>query len=210
MEDYFNIIQQKFNFCGNHSTKSLKYRLIKLIFMEIEMNKIESDAYYNEVLAIVSNYKKLVENPRQKIKGLNRQAITLTVISVAFLVVFSFLYLQNRNNTLYLIVVAIFAVAFVLGIIYNVLIRRRISKFKNRGSDRKLVIEDDYVELTVGNEKSRLEMPEIQYVLINKYSISFIPNKDHSTLIAIGISYREDVLNNFSRKELIVDNSSLY
>ena len=178
--------------------------------MEIEMNKIESDAYYNEVLAIVSNYKKLVENPRQKIKGLNRQAITLTVISVAFLVVFSFLYLQNRSNTLYLIVVAIFAVAFVLGIIYNVLIRRRISKFRNKGSDRKLVIEDDYVELTVGNEKSRLEMSEIQYVLINKYSISFIPNKANSTLIAIGIRYREDVLNNFARKELIVDNSSLY
>ena len=178
--------------------------------MEIEINKIESDAYYNEVLAIVSNYKKLVKNPRQKIKGVNRQAITLTVISVAFLVVFSFLYLQNRSNTLYLIVVAIFAIAFVLGIIYNVLIRRRISKLKNRGSDRKLVIEDDYVELTVGNEKSRLEMSEIQYVLINKYSISFIPNKANSTLIAIGISYREDVLNNFARKELIVDNSSLY
>ena len=178
--------------------------------MEIEMNKIESDAYYNEVLAIVSNYKKLVDNPRQKIKGLNRQAITLTVISVAFLVVFSVLYLQNRSNTLYLIVVAIFAVAFVLGIIYNVLIRRRISKFKNKGSDRKLVIEEDYVELTVGNEKSRLEMSEIQYVLINKYSISFIPNKPNSTLIAIGISYKEDVLNNFSHKELIVDNSSLY
>ena len=178
--------------------------------MEIEINKIESDAYYNEVLAIVSNYKKLVKNPRQKIKGVNRQAITLTVISVAFLVVFSFLYLQNRSNTLYLIVVAIFAIAFVLGIIYNVLIRRRISKLKNRGSDRKLVIEDDYVELTVGNEKSRLEMSEIQYVLINKYSISFIPNKANSTLIAIGISYREDVLNNFARKELIVDNSILY
>ena len=174
------------------------------------MNKIESDAYYNEVLAIVSDYKKLVKNPRQKIKGVNRQAITLTVISVAFLVVFSFLYLQNRSNTLYLIVVAIFAIAFVLGIIYNVLIRRRISKLKNRGSDRKLVIEDDYVELTVGNEKSRLEMSEIQYVLINKYSISFIPNKANSTLIAIGISYREDVLNNFARKELIVDNSILY
>ena len=174
------------------------------------MKKIESDAYYNEVLAVVSDYKKLVKNPRQKIKGLNRQAVTLTVIAVAFLVVFSVLYLQNRSNSIYLIVVVIFAIAFVLGIIYNVLIRRRISKLKNRGSVRKLVIEDDYVELTVGNEKSRLEMSEIQYVLINKYSISFIPNKANSTLISIGISYREEVLNNFSHKELIVDNSNLY
>ena len=97
-----------------------------------------------------------------------------------------------------------------MGIIYNVLIRRRISKFKNRGFVRKLVIEDDYVELTVGKEKSRLEMSEIQYVLINKYSISFIPNKVNLTLLSIGISYREEVLNNFSHKELIVDNSNLY
>lgn len=178
--------------------------------MEIKLNKIESDAYYNEVLAIVSNYKNLVKNPRQKIKGVNRQAITLTVISLAFLVVFSVLYLQNRSNTLYLIVVAIFAIALVMGIIYNILIRRRISKLKNKGSDRKLVIEEDYVELTVGNEKSRLEISEIQYVLINRYSISFIPNKTHSTLIAIGIRYRDDVLNNFAHKELIVDNTSLY
>ena len=72
--------------------------------MEIEMNKIESDAYsdayYNEVLAIISNYKNLVKNPRQKIKGLNRQAVTLTVIALAFLVVFSVLYLQNRSNSI--------------------------------------------------------------------------------------------------------------
>ena len=47
--------------------------------MEIEMNKIESDAYYNEVLAIIS---------------------TLTVIALAFLVVFSVLYLQNRSNSI--------------------------------------------------------------------------------------------------------------
>lgn len=178
--------------------------------MEIELNKVESDAYYNEVLAIVSDYKKLVKNPRQKIKGLNMQAVTLTVIALAFLVIFLALYIQNRSNSLYLIVVAIFAIAFIMGIIYNVLIRRRISKLKNKGSVRKLVIEDDYVELTVGNEKSRLEMSEIQYVLINKYSISFIPSKVNFTLISIGISYREDVLNNFSHKELIIDNSSLY
>lgn len=178
--------------------------------MEIKIDKIESDDYYNEVLAIISNYKKLVKNPRQKIKGLNRQAVTLTVIALAFLVIFSVLYLQNRSNLLYLIVVAIFAIALVMGIIYNILIRRRISKLKNKGSDRKLVIEEDYVELTVGNEKSRLEISEIQYVLINRYSISFIPNKTHSTLIAIGIRYRDDVLNNFAHKELIVDNTSLY
>ena len=64
--------------------------------------------------------KKLIENPRQKIRGLNMQAIILTVIALVFLVIFTILYIQDQSYTLYL------AVAFVSGIIYNILINRRV------------------------------------------------------------------------------------
>jgi hypothetical protein len=37
--------------------------------MEIEIDKIGPDNYYGEVLAVMSNYSKLVKNPRQKIRG---------------------------------------------------------------------------------------------------------------------------------------------
>lgn len=178
--------------------------------MEIEINKIGSSNYYNEVLAVMSNYKKLVKNPRQKIRRLNIQALVLTGISIVFLVIFTVFYLQSRSNVMYLAVIIIFAVAFVLGIIYNALIIRRLSKFKNNDADKTLVIEDDYVELVVGNERTRLEMSEIQYIIINKYSICFLPREINSTMIAINIRYKDSVMNAISNKEIIVDNSSLY
>ena len=178
--------------------------------MEIKITKRGSSDYYNEVLAVMSDYKKLVENPRKKIRKINTQAIILTVISLVFLVIFSILYLQNQSNIMYLVVVVIFAIALVLGIVYNILINRRVSKFKDDDSEKTLIIENDHVELIAGSNKSRLEMSEIQYVLINNYSICFIPKNVGSTLIAVEKSYKDSVINAIGNKEIIVDNSSLY
>lgn len=178
--------------------------------MEIKIDNVNSKNYYDEVLGVISNYKKLIKNPNQKINGLTRQATILTGISLVFLVVFSILYLMNRSYSLYLIVVIIFAVAFVLGIIYYLLINRRVNSFRNVSSDRKLIIEDDYVELIVGEEKSRLEMSDVQYVVINKYSVCFIPRTENSKVIAVNIAYKDSILKAIDDKSIIVDNSSLY
>ena len=115
--------------------------------MEIELDNNGSNNYYGEVLAIMSNYSKLVKNPSQKIRGLNSQAILLTGISLAFLVIFTILYLMSPDSSLYLYVIIIFSIALILGIIYIFLVNRRISKFKNDDSCKKLVIEDEYVEM---------------------------------------------------------------
>ena len=171
---------------------------------------IESNDYYGEVLAVMSNYQKLVKNPNQKIRGLNKQAILLTGISLAFLIIFSLLYMSDSSNTMYLYVVIIFLVAFVLGIIYNILIYRRISKFKNNASDKKLIIDDDFVEMRIGNEQFTLNLNDIQWIIFNRYSITFLPKSEGATLIAVEIKYRNQVIANIKEKSLIVDNSDLY
>lgn len=178
--------------------------------MEIEIDKIGSKEYYGEVLSVMSNYAKLVKNPNQKIRPLTAQAIILTVISLVFLVIFTILYIQDQSYTLYFYVVLIFAVAFILGIIYYILINRRISKLKNIDGDRKLIIQDDYVEMIVGDEKTRLEISQIQYVIINKYSISFLPQNNSLKLIAVSSDYKEKILKAIKDKNIVVDNSNLY
>ena len=99
---------------------------------------------------------------------------------------------------------------FIAGIIYNILINRRVSKFKDDDSQKTLIIENDYVELLSGSQKARLEMSEIQYVIINNYSICFLPKNVGSTLIAVNKSYKDSVINAIVNKDIIVDNSSLY
>lgn len=178
--------------------------------MEIRINDSGSKDYYGEVLAVMSNYGKLVKNPRQKIRGLHKQAMMLTGIALVFLVVFSILYAMDMSYTLYFYIIIIFAVALVLGIIYNILINRRISQLKNPGADKRLVIENDHVELSIDGEKTRLLISEIQYILINNYSISFLPQNINSKMIAVNVAHKNEILNSINEKNIIIDNSDLY
>ena len=178
--------------------------------MEIEIDKIESNNYYGEVLAVMSNYSKLVKNPRQKIQGLNSHAILLTGIALAFLVIFAALYLISPSTTLYLYVIIIFSIALILGIIYIFLINRRISKLKNNDSPKKLIIEEEYVEMHIGEEQFRLNFNDIHWIILNKYSITFLPKIEGATLIAVEIKYKIQVIDNIKEKHLIVDNSNLF
>lgn len=178
--------------------------------MEIRINDSGSKDYYGEVLAVMSNYGKLVKNPRQKIRGLHKQAMMLTGIALVFLLVFSILYAMDMSYTLYFYIIIIFAVALVLGIIYNILINRRISQLKNPGADKRLVIENDHVELSIDSEKTRLLMSEIQYILINNYSIAFLPQNINSKMIAVNVAHKNEILNSINEKNIIIDNSDLY
>lgn len=178
--------------------------------MEIRINDSGSKDYYGEVLAVMSNYGKLVKNPRQKIRGLHKQAMMLTGIALVFLLVFSILYAMDMSYTLYFYIIIIFAVALVLGIIYNILINRRISQLKNPGADKRLVIEKDYVEMNIDSEKTRLLMSEIQYILINNYSIAFLPQNINSKMIAVNVTHKNEILNSINEKNIIIDNSDLY
>lgn len=178
--------------------------------MEIRIGNVESKGYYGEVLAVMSNYGKLVKNPRQKIRGLHKQAMMLTGIALVFLVVFSILYAMDMSYKLYFYIVIIFAVALVLGIIYNILINRRISQLKNPGADKRLVIENDHVEMSIDGEKTRLLMSEIQYILINNYSIAFLPQNISSKMIAVDVAHKNEIINSINEKDIIIDNSDLY
>jgi membrane protein implicated in regulation of membrane protease activity len=175
--------------------------------MEIVIDKIGSNNYYGEVLAVKSNYSKLVKNPRQKIRGLNSQAILLTGIAFVFLVIFAVLYLMSPSM-LYLAVIIIFSIALILGIIYIFLVNRRISKFRNNDSHKKLIIEDEYVEMHMGDEQFRLNFEDMHWIILNKYSITFIPKTEGAPLIAVEIKYKNQVIGNIKDKQIIVDNSS--
>ena len=183
---------------------------MKILIMEIKIDKIGSNDYYSEVLAVMSNYSKIVKNPRQKIRGLKSQAILLTGIALAFLVIFAALYLMSPGTSMYLYVIIIFSIALVLGIIYIFLINRRISKFKNNDSSKKLIIEDEYVEMHIGDEQSRLDFKDMQWIILNKHSITFIPKNEDATLIAVEIRYKNQVIDNIKEKQIIVDNSNLH
>ena len=175
--------------------------------MEIILENNEPAEYYNELWYIASNYSKFIKNPKKKVLGLKQYALFLTGVAFVFLVIFSFLTITQKSD-IYFYIVILFAAAFILGIVYYSLIVYRISQIRNRNVSRKLIIENDYVEFVSGDDVFRLNKSEIKYVLINKYSVCFLPN-DKTTIISVYIKYKNQILENFDEKNLIVDNSGL-
>lgn len=178
--------------------------------MEINIDKRGPSEFYDEVMGVQSNYKKLIKNPRQKIRPLSFTAKLLTGISVVFLIIFAALKIMDPSYPYYIYIVIIFAIATVLGLVYYMMIKKSISKVKDSASTRKFIIEKDFVELQAGGEKSRIEHSDLQSVLINKHSICFIPRNPTANIIAIGVEYKNQIVNFEGYESLIVDNSSLY
>lgn len=176
--------------------------------MEIALDRNnKSDDYYGEVLAIINNYQKLIENPKKKIRPMMGQALIYATISVVLLVIFAALYLTDSGHGWYIYIVALFSLTLALSIVYMILIKRSISALKNNSSGKKLIIEDGYVELASDRQTARLEMSEIRHIIINKHSIAFLPKNASKNIIAVSADYSDAVISAVLDKSLIVDNS---
>ena len=176
--------------------------------MELQIENSNNSKYYDEALYIASNYNKFIKNPRKKAIGITRYAFILTGVSLIFLAIFTALTFTQHSN-LYFYVAILFAVAFVMGIIYYLLIKNRISKLRTNNDTKKLIIENEYIELIVGKQRFHMEKSDIQHVLINKYSLCFLPRLK-TDIIAIDVKYKNQVLESLNEKSLVVDNSDLY
>lgn len=178
--------------------------------MKMDIDKDSSDEYYGEVLAVVSNYTKLLDNPRRKLRSPTTPALFYAGISAAFILVFSFLYMSDKSQVMYFFVIVLFTVTLILCVPYYLLILRRIAKMITNGRKKQLVITDSYVEMTVDGESTRVEMSQIKYVVISNYSISFLPRDASSKIIAVDKAYGDEVIGAIKDESLIVDNSELY
>lgn len=181
--------------------------------MELLLNNNENSKYYDEVLYIQSNYKKIVKNPKIKAKSLSNYALLLTTIPLCLLIIFGILFLLDKNFTLYLYADIFFAIITVIGIFYYILIKNTISKLKNEENSKKLIIEKEYVEIIISDVKTRLNISDILYIIINKYSICFIPKLSRNKIIAVNVTYKNEIINEFKKineDNLIIDNANLY
>ena len=178
--------------------------------MKIDIDKDSSDEFYGEVLAVVTNYGKIADNPRRKVRSPTTPALLYAGISAAFILIFSFLYLSDKSQVMYFFVIVLFTVTLILCVPYYLLTLRRMAKLMTNGRKKSLVIEDNHVEMTVDGESTRVEMSQIKHIVVNNHSIAFIPKDISSKIIAVDRQYQDEVVGAVKDKSLIVDNSDLY
>ena len=176
--------------------------------MKIEIKEREKNSYYDELLYITSNYKKIFDNPKKKVHPLSLEAIALGLLSISVLIMFIILY-KNNSDRVFLFGQYIFTLLTVLSVIYYFLIRKRISSLKNVKGIITISLEEEFVKFLSKKTRYKVGWKDIKYVLINKKSICFIPKKSGMILISLSTKYKDKVINRVNeldKSKLIIDN----
>ena len=102
-----------------------------------------------------------------------------------------------------------FIFVFILDVYIYISCIKRIKNYINDKGIKHVNIEKEYVEYKDDNKSFKVKFKDIKCVIMNKYSICFIPNSLNNAIISMTIEYKNDIINvlkKYKREELIINN----
>lgn len=170
-------------------------------------NKNEKDIkYWDEVMYIQDNYYLLIKRPSLKTHSLLKSYIAyiiiLTILGIISIIV---------NEVFFIL-----PLCLILLIIYIYSLVE--TKYKIREYLKQDIvitkIDDTGVEISEkGKMAMKLYWDNIEYIIINKYTISFLPKSFAHFIITINSKYKEkvyEILKKYHKLDILKDNSSKY
>ena len=191
--------------------------------MNIKLENLEKDyeERQDEFISTITSRKRLIENPKYKIKSYKKRYKNNLLLSGIYLLTILILYVPfilSRKESLIeginlwvFILWLIILVLFILILINSYKYNKNLKEKKNaRTKDKKvLVIDKDKVELQSKNEQSiSINWDNIEMVLLNRYGILFLTKNDNTISIGIPIWYKEeviDILKKYKKDNLIIN-----
>ena len=191
--------------------------------MNIKLENLEKDyeERQDEFISTITSRKRLIENPKYKIKSYKKRYKNNLLLSGIYLLTILILYVPfilSRKESLIeginlwvFILWIIILVLFILILMNSYRYNKNLKEKKNaRTKDKKvLVIDKDKVELQSKNEQSiSINWDNIEMVLLNRYGILFLTKNDNTISIGIPIWYKEeviDILKKYKKDNLIIN-----
>lgn len=175
--------------------------------MKLEITKRGSKEFYDEVLYVISKYKTIINNSNTKIHGLRKDAILLGLISLIFSIINLLIYYRDKAEKFFLYISYFFIFLIILSIIYYIIINNRINKLREPDDKITITFDNKRIAYKRTNTKYDIKWEDIKYILINKYSINFIPKDKNNILLSISTEYQDKVLEaikKYKYEELII------
>ena len=179
--------------------------------MKINIDKVGSRNYYDELLYVANNYKKFIRKPRSKAKLQSKTIYVWVCLILAIMVGFIVLYFSERKTS-HLYIVGLYMLILGCALYYLGLINKRINFYLNEDVSKVIDINKDEIGYDDTKQKMSIKWSEIAYVIISKYSICFLPKEPTNVFISISKDYLDQVLKGIEESghsDLVIDNSNL-
>lgn len=175
--------------------------------MRFEITGRGSNHYYDEFLYLVFNYAKYRKNPRKKLCRISLSAYLYSVVSAAMVAIFLILYLLTKKQLFFIIQIGFIGI-FILSLVFLTLIKISITKHSMRHIDSTFEITKDYVRVENDQKQVQLNWDDIQFIIVGKYTINFIPKDKNQQFITTRTAFKDDVfkaIKKFNKEDLIIE-----
>ena len=184
--------------------------------MRIEVKEREK-SFFDECLYITNFFPRVLRKPNKKVMSATRAFLRTLIGYLIYTIIFIFIGINDNFDTLTVIFLVIFLLFGLLCFIYFLNVKKQIKFYMNDdGKSSFFEINEDgvKVESYIGTS-SLLKWDLVKYIIINKETISFLPDKISVTSVVLFVStkYKDEVVNaikKYNKEELIIDNSELY
>lgn len=169
--------------------------------------------FYDEFLFIGAFYKRIMKNPKKKVRQLSNNYKIGLSICIGYILLLLLLCSWTGYNLFDFFCIGMFLILAIIYIRGINAVKKRLKAYEENRSESIFELTEKEVKIEKNSQKLMLEWNSIEKVLINHYSIAFIPKDE--TLIVIGISseYKDEIIKEIKKlkkDELLVDNSNLY
>lgn len=181
--------------------------------MKIEVKTKGSKEYYDEFLYMAFKYKRIKKNPKMKARKLTSFLICHDSFILLSIILFIIFYWQY-NDLVFIFFCGMMTLLFIYILIYLKAVKKQIKNYMGRSGNKTIDINDKCIEYKDEEKDLRIKWEDIHSIIINKYSICFLPIEQSSKIfIALSIEYKNEVLSGiekYKKKSLLIDNSDFY
>ncbi len=180
--------------------------------MKIEVNKRGTKEYYDEFLYILSNIRKIKKRPQKKVHNLTIVLKAYGIFLLVSIILLIILYYKSFD-IIFIFSSGMLTLLLIYTIFYLCFVTKRINHFQERKTKIVINLTKEGITFIDDTKNIKIKWSEIDIILVNKYSISFIPKDISNIFISISTEYKDLVLkgtNKYNYNSLIIDNSNLY
>lgn len=176
----------------------------------IDINEKKSKKFCREVISIMTNYKFLLRSPNRKIIDTILSFRLLLIAEAFILLLFGMDFIYDSQNIFGISISVLVMLCLIMTLyIYFGIIKTYKTLLIDEGRSS-LIMDDKGVELRIGSTKSvRLGWGQIAFIRSFKESICFIDSDVTGFLIAVSISYKNDIVNYLIKNKIKVQQIDL-
>ena len=183
--------------------------------MKIEIKEKPTKSFYDELLYIQTNYKKIINKPNKRVRKLTTSILCYSLIALLSTLFSLHCYKQFRYGNEFKYIAFFFSVLYIFSLFYFIIVKRRLKQIIDYSKKTKSSLEIDHHNISLVKKESTVSITwdSLKNIVINKYSVLFLPKDIASTYIAINTEYKEEILKivkKYKYTNLIQDNSELY